>query len=158
MTRILQVCFVILSAILCASLSSCQSQPTSARVIDGRELETTLQSLLPDLGDRIHLEDHAYLSVTQSELWEAIDTVWKPHTGKEAGDCDDQAADILYQLRRAFRGRAHGPAAGRVSGLVRDAPHCAVWYVDGGKLKFIDPSSLLPLHPLQIKAERIFDK
>lgn len=158
MTRFLQAAIVIIAAALCSCLSACQSPPPS-RVIDGRDLEITLQSMLPDLGDRIHLEDHAYLSVTQSELWAAINAGWKPHTGKEAGDCDDQAADILYQLRRTFRGRSNGPAAGRVTGIIRGAPHCAVWYAGlSGQIRLFDPTSLVPLHPILIEPERAFDK
>lgn len=157
MTRLLQVTLVILAAILCAGLAACQSPPP-ARVIDGLVLESTLRATLPDLGDNIHLKDNHYLSVTEKELWAAVDVGWQPYKS-ESGDCDDQAADIVYHLRRSFYGRGYAPAAGHVTGLIRGAPHCAVWYVNAdGYLRFLDPSSLAPLHPVQIKAERAFDK
>jgi hypothetical protein len=157
MTRFLQVTFLILAAFLCAGLAACQS-PTPARLIDGLVLESTLRATLPDLGDNIHLKDNHYLTVTEKELWAAIHTGWQPYK-PESGDCDDQASDIVYHLRRSFYGRGHAPAAGHVTGLVREAPHCAVWYVDARSgLKFLDPSSLAPLHPVQIVGQRAFDK
>lgn len=139
MTRIFQLLFVLTVTALIGCVAA-----RSQGIIPAAQLEAGLKHQLPGVIG-VALEDEAYRTVTDSDLWAAVDAGWMPWQA-ESWDCDDQAAGILHALRVRFRDTGHGPAAGRMTVALRGRGHCVVWWVDAaGRLRLLDPSTLTPL-------------
>lgn len=162
MTRVMQVLFVIVAAVVCAAVVGCKS---AGRVEEGRllsdvEVEGVLVGVFPELATdkAMHTEDHGYLTVSAKEVWAAVNVGWEPHV-PESWDCDDQAAGVLHALRVSCRGLGAAPAAGRLTGLIRGGPHAVIWWIDHGlRLRLLDASNLTPVHASQVVARFAFDK
>jgi hypothetical protein len=155
--RTLQITLIILSAILCAVISSCGHVSASGATIPAKQVERGLRDYWPILRG-VHLEDTAYSTVSDNEVWRVVKGGWKPATG-ESWDCDDQAASALHDLRLSYYGRPFAPASGRLSGIVHGQPHAAIWWVNhAGYFGFLDATTLASLSRNEIQPWRAFDK